>query len=267
MSKRPQPRAAISPEMQRLIDDHLDRPRSTGEGGGESGPIDQLALTNPAVMAELDAQRSVIAAIRGPVGRIDVTDAVLSAVHSESPFVEIERRQRRARRRTALCVSVVLAVGGLAVLQAMYPELSDFGAGQRPISTLTEAGHRDVVDGAQAMASAVGTITKSLVEPGEAGVPRRHAPRRAALGLGDTSNYDPKLSWELTSAWIAPSDARPLTWLRPCGESISVAWQAPANVTIRDGDLPASGVTWVGGWRQDVPGLSVPERHDAAPRK
>lgn len=267
MSKRPDPRAAMTPEMQRLIDEYLDRPCSIGEGAGEAGPIENLARNNPAVRAELEAHRSVLAAIRSPLGRIDVADAVLSAIHAEQPFVEIERRHRRARRRTALCVSVVLAVGGLALLQTMYPELSDFGAGERPISTLTEAGRRDAVDGAQAMASAVGTITKSLVEPGTAGDSRHHAPRRPALSLGDTSSYEPKLSWELTSASIAPSDARPMTWLRPCGESISVAWQAPANVTIRDGDLPASGVTWVGGWRQDVPGLSVPERQDAAPRK
>lgn len=262
MTERPNP-SHITPETRRLIDAYLDGPIDSPD----AARIEELAKANPAVMAEIEAQRSMLAALRAPSGRIDVTDAVLSTIHADSPFVEIERRQRRARRRTAVCVSIVLAVGGVALLQSMYPELSDFGTGERPISTLTEAGRRDAVDGAQAVASAVGTITRTLVEPTTSESTRRTSPRRQPLQLGDTSRYETSMSWQLTSATSTPSGTRPIAWMRPCGESISVAWQAPSIVTVRGGDLPARGITWVSGWRQEVPGIPPQESENRPPEK
>lgn len=262
MNKRPDP-SQVTPEIRRLIDAYLDGPIDSPD----AARIEKLAKSNPAILAELEAQRSMLAALRAPSGRIDVTDAVLSKIHVDSPFVEIERRHRRARRRAAVCVSIVLAVGGVALLQSMYPELSDFGTGERPISTLTEAGRRDAVDGAQAVASAVGTITRTLVEPATFDGTRRGALPRQPLQLGDTSRYEPAMSWQLTSATSTPSGTRPIAWMRPCGESISVAWQAPSIVTIRGGDLPASGITWVSGWRQEVPGIPSQESENQPPEK
>lgn len=259
MSERPLHTPALSPEERRLIDACMD---STLQGN-DAARAEELTRTNPAFSAELEAQRSMIASLRAPSGRIDVTASVLDAIHEASPFVEIERRHRRARHRTAACVSVLLAVGGIVTLQAMYPELSDFGAGPRPISTLTEAGRRDAVDGAQAVASAVGTITQSLVSPASEPA-RRSSPRRPSLGLGDTSAYEPSPSWHLTAANSAPSGVCPVAWSQPCNASMSVAWQAPSIVTIRGGDLPTRGITWVGGWKYVVPGLP-PE--DQTPRR
>jgi len=258
MSDRPDPKQ-VTPEIRRLIDAYLDGPIDASLHGSDAARLEELARTNPSIMAELEAQRSLVAKLRAPSGRIDVSNAVLSKIQIDSPFVEIERRHRRARRRAAVCVSVVLAVGGVALLQSMYPELSDFGTGERPISTLTEAGRRDAVDGAQAVASAVGTITRTLVEPAASEGQRRGAIRRQPLQLGDTSRYEASASWQLTSATCAPSGVRPIAWMQPCGESISVAWQAPSIVTIRGGDLPARGITWVSGWRQEVPGTPSQE--------
>ncbi|MCC6229715.1 MAG: zf-HC2 domain-containing protein [Phycisphaerales bacterium] len=262
MNERPNP-SQITPEVRRLIDAYLDGSIDSPD----AARIEELAKVSSAVMAELEAQRSMLAALRAPSGRIDVTGAVLSKIHADSPFVEIERRQHRARRRTAVCVSVVIAVGGVALLQSMYPELSDFGTGERPISTLTEAGRRDAVDGAQAVASAVGTITRTLVEPQSPESPRRATQRRTALQLGDTSRYEMSSSWQLTSATSMPSGTRPIAWMQPCGESISVAWQAPSIVTIRAGELPRRGITWVGGWRQDVPGVAPQDVERLTPEK
>lgn len=262
MSDRPDPKQ-VTPEIRRLIDAYLDGPIDSPD----AARLEELARTNPGIMAELEAQRSLIAKLRAPSGRIDVADAVLSKIHIDSPFVEIERRHRRARRRAAVCVSVVLAVGGVALLQSMYPELSDFGTGERPISTLTEAGRRDAVDGAQAVASAVGTITRTLVEPAASEGQRRGGIRRQPLQLGDTSRYEASVAWQLTSATCAPSGVRPIAWMPPCGESISVAWQAPSIVTIRGGDLPSRGITWVSGWRQEVPGTPSQESENRPPEK
>ncbi|MCC6971349.1 MAG: hypothetical protein IT434_14135 [Phycisphaerales bacterium] len=265
MTERPDPNQ-ITPEIRRLIDAYLDSPTDASSHGPDAARLEEVARTNPAIMAELEAQRSLLAALRAPSARIDVTDAVLAKVHAESPFVEIERRHRRARRRAAVCISIVVAVGGVALLQSMYPELSDFGTGERPISTLTEAGRRDAVDGAQAVASAVGTITRTLVEPAPDNT-RRSLRSRPALQLGDTSRYESSMSWQLTSATSTPSGTRPAAWMHPCDESISVAWQAPAIVTIRAGELPRRGITWVGGWRQQVPGIPTQEFEGLSPRK
>lgn len=253
----------ITPEIRRLIDAYLDGPIDSPD----AARVEELAKANPAVLGEIEAQRSMLAALRAPSGRIDLTEAVLSKINIDSPFVEIERRHRRARRRAAVCVSVVLAVGGVALLQSMYPELSDFGTGERPITTLTEAGRRDAIDGAQAVASAVGTITRTLVEPATPECTRRYSPRRTMLQLGDTSRYEASISWQLTSASCTPSGARPIAWMQPCGESISVAWQAPSIVTIRGGDLPSRGITWVSGWRQEVPGIPSQEIDGQSPQK
>lgn len=241
----------ITPEIRRLLDAYLDGPIDNPD----AARIEELAKANPAVAAELEAQRSMLAALRAPSGRIDMTEAVLSKINIDSPFVEIGRRHRRARRRTAVCVSVVLAVGGVALLQSMYPELSDFGTGERPISTLTEASRRDAVDGAQAVASAVGTITRTLVEPATPENSRRYSPRRAMLQLGDTSRYEPSNSWQLASASISHGDLRPISWTPPSSELISGAWQAPSMLMTRGGDRPGIEIAWVSGWRQGVSGI------------
>lgn len=264
--------AGIPPEIRRMIDASFDGP----SGAVDAAHVERLAQDNPAIRAELDATRSMIAGLRRECGTIDVTGAVLSKIDAGSPFVDIERRHRRSRRRTAVCVSVVLVVGGIATLQAVYPELSDFGSGTRPISTLTEAGCRDAVDGAQAVASAVGTITESLVTPvsnksaASKDLPERGSSvpmRRTSLRLGDTSAYESGLAWRLSAATATPSGGRPAEWIRPCPASMSVAWQAPSCVTVRGGDFPSRGTAWVSGWRQDVPGLPIAEALPKAPGK
>ena len=76
MSERPLHTPALSPEEHRLVDACMDATLQ----GDDAARAEELTRTNPAFSAELEAQRSMIASLRAPSGRIDVTASVLDAI-------------------------------------------------------------------------------------------------------------------------------------------------------------------------------------------
>lgn len=89
--------------------------------------------------AQVDETEAMIGELRKPMRTPDLSSAILDAVDSRKAFVASRTRRVVTLGRLAVAASVLLAVGGVVLVERLHPGITSFQAEPEPIAGMVSA--------------------------------------------------------------------------------------------------------------------------------
>lgn len=126
-----------------------------GGGGGFRNPRDAAG----AKLGKLHEIQGVMQSLRTPLETPDLTDAILSRVEVEKPFLDGSERRWIWAGRASIAAGILLLLGGVVVLHSVAPQSTTWSGKSAPLSAVIDNAQAEVAESYQNFRAQIASVS------------------------------------------------------------------------------------------------------------